>query len=449
MSAITTVESGYAWFESTLSIDRGEYQANRYRLARMRSLLQAFGDPHLACRVIHVAGSKGKGSTAALIGSVLHTAGMRCGVYSSPHVESHRERVRILDGSLSDDLAIDLFRRIERHFEAIRPHVPPPLLPTFFELATLFGFLAFRETGCEVAVIEVGIGGRTDATNLVRSVASVVTPIELEHTDRLGFTLRAVAAEKSGIIKRGVPVFVGRQHPEALATIRRVAELRNAPAYILEEHTVSLDADLTLDGTGMTLRLSNGYSLETRLRLIGRVHAENAALAAFVVSEFFPDVDAARIAAGLAGAWIPGRSELVSGRPAILLDGAHTERSIGLLCRTATELCPDRASRVAVFGSVTGKNHASMLAHLVPAFSRIVITRPGTFKPSDLDELRDACRELGGECEVCEDTDGALAAARSPAHGVAVGLIVVTGSFYLVGEARRRLRAEHLTGRAV
>ena len=446
MSAITTVESGYAWFESFLSVDRGGYQANRYRLARMRTLLNDFGDPHLACPVIHVAGSKGKGSTAAFIGSILDAAGMRCGVYSSPHVESHRERVRVLDGTFSDDLAIDLFRRIERHIEAVRPHTPPPLLPTFFELTTLFGFLAFRETGCAVAVIEVGIGGRTDATNLVRPVASVITPIELEHTDRLGTTLRAVAAEKSGTIKRGVPVFVGRQHPEALSTIRRVAELRAAAIRVLEDDIVSLDADLTLDGTGVALRLSNGCAIDTTLRLIGRVHAENAALAALVVSHTFGDVDETRIAAGLAAAWIPGRSELVPGPPAILLDGAHTERSIGLLCRTATELCPDRALRVAVFGSVTGKNHASMLAHLVAAFSRIVITRPGTFKPSDLFELRDTCRDLGGACEICVDTDEALAAARRPAHGIAAGLIVVTGSFYLVGEARRRLPARDLTG---
>ena len=448
MSAVTSVESGYAWIESFHGIDRGDFKANRSRLARMRSLLHDFDDPHIACRVIHVAGSKGKGSTAALIGAVLDAAGYRCGVYSSPHVETHRERVRVLDGSLTDDLAVELFRRIERHIDTIRPLTPRHMLPTFFELVTLFGFLAFRETGCDVAVVEVGIGGRTDATNLVRPVASVITPVELEHTDRLGFTLRAVAGEKAGTIKRGVPVFVGSQHREALETIRRVAELRSAPVHVLEEHTVSLDTDLSLDGTTMALLLANGRSVRTTLRLIGRVHAENAALAAFVVSGVFRDVPADRIAAGLAAAWIPGRSELVPGQPAVLLDGAHTERSIGLLCDTAAELCPDRARRVAVFGSVVGKNHAAMLARLVPAFSRIVITRPGTFKPSDLDVLCDTCRSLAGVCEVCEDTDAAIAAARRPAEGVAPGLIVVTGSFYLVGAARARLRAEQGTGTA-
>lgn len=442
MGGIETVEAGYSWCETFLQIDRGAYQAHRHRLARMRTLLADFENPERAYETVHVAGSKGKGSTAAFIASVLAAAGSRCGLYSSPHVESPRERVRVLDGSLTDELAVEIFNRIERYVDRISRTTSPALLPTYFELVTLFGFLAFRETRCEIAVVEVGIGGRTDATNVIRPIAAVVTPIELEHTDRLGRTIRSVAAEKAGIIKRNVPVFVARQHAEALATILRVAEIRRAPVHTFRAEIPVFAAQTCGSGTRVRLRLRNGLELSARLRLLGSVQAQNAALAALVAATVRPHLDPAIMSAGLAGAWIPGRSELVPGPPGILLDGAHTERSIRSLCATAAEICPQRGSRVAIFGSVEGKDHTSMLAHLAEHFAHVVITRPGTFKASDVGLLHRTATAVGAVASVHEETDAALTAARTLVLDNPNGLIVVTGSFYLVGAVRARLGDE-------
>ncbi len=447
MSGSDTVEEEYRRFESFLRVDRGAYDPRRHRLARMRRLLAAFGDPHLACPVVHVAGSKGKGSTAAFLGSILHAAGRRCGVYSSPHVESYRERVRVLDGSLSDETALDLFDRIRSTIAREFTAHDPAELPTTFELLTLFGFLAFRAAKCDVAVVEVGIGGRLDATNLVRPVASVITPIELEHTDLLGTTLRSIAGEKSGIVKRRTPVFVSQQAPEALAVIRRVAELRQAPLVTLNDELVALRLEPSRGSsraaTGFRATYRDGTSLSAELRLLGRVQAENAALAALVASRLGPPIARDRIEAGLSSAWLPGRAELVPASPPVLLDGAHTGRSVRELCRTASQIEPDKRRRVAVFGAVRGKHHEAMLLPLIDTFDTIVLARPGTFKESDSGELASICARLGGRCIRREEPAAALAAARDTLATAGEnlpsardGLIVVTGSFYLVGEIR-------------
>ncbi|MFW5742356.1 MAG: bifunctional folylpolyglutamate synthase/dihydrofolate synthase [Spirochaetota bacterium] len=433
---IETVEDGYRWFESFLAIDRGGYRPRAHRLQRMRGLLARYGDPHRATPVIHVTGSKGKGSTSAFIAAVLDAAGMRCGVFSSPHVESYRERVRVLDGSLTDEVAVSLFRRIERDVDARREFVPAAELPTTFELLTLFGFLAFRRTACDVAVVEVGMGGRIDATNVVAPIASVITPIELEHTEFLGTTLRQIAGEKGGVIKAGSPVFLGRQRDEAETTLRRIARLRGAPVESLVESTSRLRVARDRAGAVVEFELPPQRAIRARLRLAGLVQGDNAALAALVVATLFPTIPDATIARGLAAAWIPGRSEVVPGAPPVLLDGAHTPASIELLCATAADLEPDRSRRVAVFGSVRGKDHGTMLSLLAASFPRIVVTRPGTFKASDLDALAATCRATGAACRVTETAKEALEeATREP-----TGLIVVCGSFYLVGEARAILR---------
>lgn len=433
---IGSVEDGYQWFESFLAIDRGDYRPRAHRLRRMRSLLARYGDPHLATPVIHVAGSKGKGSTAAFIASVLHEAQMRCGVFSSPHVESYRERVRLTDGSLTDELAVSLLRRIERDVDMQRETIPPSELPTTFELLTLFAFLAFRATACDVAVVEVGIGGRTDATNVVQPFASVITPIELEHTEYLGTTLRAIAGEKGGVIKAGVPVFLGRQRPEADATLRRIAGLRSAPLVSLLDSATRLEASNEHGRTRLDLDLPPDTALAARLRLLGAVQADNAALAALVTRRLYPSIPVETVVRGLEAAWIPGRSELVPASPPVLLDGAHTPASIAHLCATAAEIERDPGRRTVVFGSVLGKNHEAMLDLLAGSFARIVITRPGTFKASDVDALARACRRRHAACTVSPT----VAEALEEASRGATALIVVCGSFYLVGEARAILR---------
>jgi len=421
----------------------------------MRRILAAFGDPHLACPVIHVAGSKGKGSTAVLIASALDAAGIRCGLFTSPHVESYRERVRVLDGSLTDEIAIGMFGEMHTHFESLRTELDPPELPTVFELLTLYGFLCFRAACSEVAVIEVGIGGRIDATNLVRPRASVITRIDLEHTELLGHTLRAIAGEKGGIIKSGVPVFVGEQEPEAMRALERIAALRGARFTRSDSVTEVRSSPAADGGTEARIDFAGGEQIDVRLRLIGAVQARNAALAAVTLRETFPQLSTRAIADGFSRAFLPGRSEIIRSSPRLLLDGAHTRQSIALLCDSARLLCPDRAHRVVVFGAVSGKDHEGMLRELASTFSRIIIAQPGTFKKSDTASLHALCVSVGGACELHDDPAGALALAHAsladrapvgvgPASGgpTETGLIVVAGSFYLVGEVRAHLRRE-------
>lgn len=455
MSPIETVEQGFVWVESFHAIDRGGYSARLHRLARMRRLLAAFADPHLACPVIHVAGSKGKGSTAVLIAAALDAAGMRCGLFTSPHVESYRERVRVLDGSLTDEIALRVFHEMHSHVESLRTELEPAELPTVFELLTLLGFLCFRAAGTEVAVIEVGIGGRIDATNLVRPQASVITRIDFEHTELLGKTLRAIASEKGGIIKSGVPVFVGEQDPEAMRTLERIAALRGARLTRSDSITDVRSSPIASGGTEAHIAFVGGEQIDARLRLTGAVQARNAALAAVTLRETFPELSTRAIAAGFSRAFLPGRSEVISSSPRLLLDGAHTRQSIALLCDSARLLCPNRTQRVVIFGAVSGKDHEGMLRELASTFSRIIIAQPGTFKKSDTSSLHALCVSLGGACELHDDPVGALALAHSLlAHRPPVteapvnagpaeaGLIVVAGSFYLVGEVRAHLRRE-------
>ncbi|MFW5689930.1 MAG: bifunctional folylpolyglutamate synthase/dihydrofolate synthase [Spirochaetota bacterium] len=441
MGRFPDVDAGFRWFESFLAIDRGSYDPRRHRLTRMRSLLGAFGNPQDRYRVIHVTGSKGKGSTAAFLGFCLAQAGMRCGIYSSPHVQDYRERVRIVHDRVREELAYDVLEEIARHVDSLRRTLPREELPTTFELLTLYGFLVFARSGCDVVVVEVGIGGRIDATNVVRPIASVITPIELEHTELLGSTHREIAAEKAGIIKNGRPVFVAPQVPEAAATLRRIAELRAAPFHQLELVNSGFRSTVTRGGTQLDYRLPDGGRIQTTLRMIGAVQATNAALAALTIRTLTPHIDTATIEAGLARAWLPGRSELIAGSPRVLLDGAHTARSVGLLTETARALTAPKATRIAVFGAVEGKDHRGMLEHLGRSCAELVITRPGTFKRSDVHGLHRLAIELGLPAHRADEPGEALTLARRLAAGDADALIVVTGSFYLVGELRASLIA--------
>lgn len=443
MSRFASLDDCFRWTESFLSVDRGGYRPRPHRLARMRTLFAAFGDPHRGVPIIHVTGSKGKGSTAAFIGEILAAAGRVVGVYASPHVASYRERVRIMGAPFADETAIGIFDSIAGLVGHDPTQMTGETAPTPFELLTLFGFLAFRSADCDAAVVEVGLGGRIDATNLVDPIASVITPVELEHTEQLGPTLRSVAAEKSAIIKRGRPVFFASQQQEAERVIRRVAELRRAPCAGVPEavHEVGY---ASLPSPRISISLRSGLSFDASLSMAGRVQAANAALATLVVSRLYPDIPAAAFVEGLSRTRLPGRSELFPGSPPVLLDGAHTVDSIRNLCETASEICRDPRRRVTVFGAVAGKRHADMLAILTECFARVFVTTPGTFKASDPHRLYRLCLLAAGSCSLVLEPDRAFEAAirTSP------GLLVVCGSFYLVGEVRSRISSRVRAGEA-
>ena len=435
------VNRGFRYFESFTNLERQAGTARTpMRLDRMRALLAAFGHPQRTFRSLHIAGSKGKGSTAAFLESVLRTYGYRVGLYTSPHVRDYRERIWIDGRPAEDALLRDVFTLIRAHVEHRYPPDPPadrtpeseqasvskpdPGRPTTFELLTLLAFLVFREAGCDWAVVETGLGGRLDATNVLEPAACLITRIEREHVEYLGDRLEQIADEKAGIIKAGVPVFSAVQRPEVAETIARRAAERSAPLYTLESAASAVDTTLRRGGMRLRLTLAGFPELTTTLRLIGSVQAQNAALAAYCVFRQFPEIAPAQIAAGLAGAWLPARGELLDTEPPVMIDGAHTADSVAAVCAEFCSLFP--GPRTLVFGAVRGKDYRTMAAALAPAFERIVVARPGSFKPSDLRELAAAFGALGAGVEVHPEAADAWRAASRYGYPV-----LVTGSFYL------------------
>jgi len=463
----------FGYIESFTNIERGGYKPRVYRLSRMRRLLRLFGDPHKELRCIHIAGSKGKGSTATMIASILQAAGYVTGLYTSPHVHEYRERITRAGRFFPDHLYLEAGRQIRDCVEtSLRDRIPDEELPSTFELLTLMAFLVFRNAEVDYVVLETGLGGRLDATNVVDPVASVLTPIELEHTEYLGDTVFEIAGEKAAIAKPGRPVFISPQSPDAEESFRRrLRGIGSSGAWLSRRlarmtsvstttgNHVHIECwiragsvpvtDRSPDAVGAAVAGADAVAgalarrrliIDTRLTLLGRVQAENAALAALVCAEIMADLSADEIARGLASARMPGRGEIIRGPNgmAIVLDGAHTPRSVHALVELLREIKAQRC--VVIFGSVEGKRYAEMIRALAPVTRHMVISRPGTFKPSDPSRLMAEAELAGLSAELQEDPRRALhaaltAAAPSRQAGPA-DAVVVTGSFYLLGEIR-------------
>jgi dihydrofolate synthase/folylpolyglutamate synthase len=390
--------------------------------------------------VLHVGGSKGKGSTALLAESVLLAAGERVGTFTSPHLERWTERFRI-DGEevRPGDLA-RVLDEVRPHVEALRadPGAPDP---SFFDVTTAAALLLFRGAGVRRVVLEVGLGGRLDSTNVVDPAVSCITSIELEHTDRLGDTLAAIAGEKAGIVKAGRPVVTGRLPAEAAAVVAtRAAELA-APLFVLgRDFSVELLSEPSLSGA--RVRLQDGpLDVEVALSVAGRHQAENAALALACVRR----LGAAPVAAlaqaarcGLARAVLPGRIEVLGERPWRVVDAAHTERSAAALT-DALAAVPRRRTHL-VLSVSADKRLEAILAQLLPLADAVFVTRADPARSRDPEQVAALVRAAAEGLPVVTIPDplAALAAA-----GESLGeedLLLVTGSVYLAGIARRALR---------
>ena len=436
---IRRIEDVFSYLESFANLEQSPALFNQrsYRLDRMKAMLQAFGNPHLAYRVIHVAGTKGKGSTATLAAAVLEAAGERTGLYTSPHVESYWERISVRGLSPDDELLITLTRRLQRLLRTLEndpAFTDGP--PNTFELLTLLGFAYFREKRCDTAVIETGLGGRLDATNVVCPELSVITPVELEHTEILGETLEEIAAEKGGIIKPSVPVFSAAQDGRAAAVLRRMAAERQSPLTFLPEECTRLHSRCTLAGTELRLRLRGEAEKRFHLGLLGGFQAENAALV-YLALKRSRNIPEAAFDAGFRAARLPGRMEILSEAPAIMLDGAHTPQSVRRLLEAFRALFP--RGGLLLFGAVSGKKIREMAALLAPAFSLVIITTPGSFKASDPETLYSLFKAHNPATVLIRDTGAAYR--RAVAEAETRGPLLITGSFYLAGKIRALARA--------
>lgn len=429
------MEDVFRWIEGFINFERGQ-TSKGFRLDRTQTLARLAGNPDKAYPAVHVAGSKGKGSTTTMIASILDAAGIKTGLYVSPHVVDYRERVGLARGPFPDEVYAEAGEELKSIVDraAAEGAIDEP---TFFELMTMLFFLCCRRAGCGAAAVETGMGGRLDSTNIVDPLVSVLTPIELEHTEYLGTTIAAIAGEKAGIVKPGRPVAVAPQRAEALAVFRSAAADRGAPFRYLPEEAAVTRLRLDRDGTSARIEFADRSlfpaPIDLRLRLVGEIQANNAALAALAVRLAFPEVPDAAVVEGLERTTLPARFERVSLKPPAIVDGAHTAISVEIAAKTFSGLYGEGG--VLLFGCAIDKDVVSMAKILAPLFSRVIVTRPGDFKKSDPEAAFRAFASLHGRVELVDRTADAVGLAFGLARGLDLPLLA-TGSFYLAALAR-------------
>ena len=406
-----------------------------FGIDRMRLLAEALGHPERAVPVLHVAGTNGKGSVTAMLGAILRAAGRRTGMYTSPHLVRLGERVQVDGVPLSEAEILAYVAELEPKAAAMERDAPGEA-PSFFEFMTAMAFLQFARRGCEAAVVEVGLGGRLDATNIVMPEVCVITSIGLDHCELLGGTLAEIAAEKAGILKPGVPVVMGRLPAEAEAVVRRVAKERGAPLTSVREVF------------GEDVEAYPCTALEGDYQ---RLNAATATLAARAVAGKFGLAEA-HIAAGLARVSWPGRwqrARLADGR-LIVLDASHNPEGAAVLDGLLGRLVSETGRRPVVVTGVLGAARAKPLLEAVGRHAReIHLARPQQARASSFEELENLVPadffERGGWL-ARGTVEGLFPRPGECAAGGPDDVIVVTGSIYLLGEVLARLEPERGTG---
>jgi len=384
---------------------------NTFKLAALA------GNPHHRLRFIHVAGTNGKGSTCAMLESIYRATGLRVGLFTSPHLVSFRERIQVNRTLIDEDEVVRLLDRIRPLFDEF----PADHRPTFFEAVTIMAMLHFAQQRCDLVIWETGLGGRLDATNIVTPLASIITNINIEHSELLGDTVEKIAAEKAGIIKDRVPVITGATPGGGLDVIARVAAEKQAMLTLVAE---SDNRKPPLDT--LPLALHGPHQ---------RANAALAIAAARVLNAGLP-VNDASMRAGLAGVFWPGRLQRIdlAGGRTILLDGAHNPAGAAAL-RVALEAEHPGARPTLVFGVFRDKDSAAMCQSLAPLARRLLLVPVHAERTEDPERLVGACRlaNPGAAVETCASLGEALdLAARDK-------FVVVAGSLYLVGEAMELL----------
>jgi dihydrofolate synthase/folylpolyglutamate synthase len=434
---IRSLADASAWLEGLINLERRpEVPYARLGLEPVRRLLARLGDPHARLSVVHVAGSKGKGSTALLSEALLRALGERVGTFTSPHLERWTERFRIDGREVEPERLVDVVARLRPHVESLAAE-DPARAPTFFDAITSAALLLFAEARVERAVLEVGLGGRLDSTNVVDPAVTCITTIELEHTDKLGATLAAIAAEEAGIVKRQRPLVLGALPPEALAVALERADELDAPVARLGRDFTATVRGTGLDGLRVALR-DGPLAVDVALPLLGAHHAANAALALACVRRLaaYPDETLAAAARrGFAEATLPGRVEIVARSPWLVVDAAHTAASAAALAE-ALDCLPRRPAHL-VLSISAGKDLAAILAALLPRAGRVTVTRAEPARSLEPEAIAAAVRAAtpAVSLRVVPNPHLALRAAREAAGGD--DLVVATGSVYLAGIARR------------
>ncbi|MGE5194686.1 MAG: bifunctional folylpolyglutamate synthase/dihydrofolate synthase [Deltaproteobacteria bacterium] len=421
-----------------------QFTADDFKLDRMRELLRRLGDPQEAIPAVHIAGTKGKGSTAALTAQILSAAGIRAALFTSPHISAFEERMAV-------DGVIPAKEELARLVESVAGVVadldktPGQMSPTYFEIATAMAWLYFRERRAEIAVLEVGMGGRLDATNVCRPAVSVITTISRDHTRQLGNRLEQIAREKAGIVKRHVPVVSGVTAEPARSVIAEACQAHQAPLFLLGRDfdcayrpaEIGPGEGMAVGGTA-SIRTPRRTWNDLPLPLVGEHQARNLALAAAAIERLQEKgwkIPEGAVPAGLAQLRWPGRIEILGRSPTVVVDAAHNWEAVAALLRTLDESFRSRR-RILIFAATRDKDVAGMLRQLIPRFETEVVT---CFQNNPLhvpvETLVRVAQQLSDQpVHAAADPAAAWKLARRLANPE--DLICVTGSFFIAAELR-------------
>ena len=419
---------------------RVRYNRDTFNLNRMRLLLRKLNSPHTGIQAVHIAGTKGKGSTATMLAEMLQACGHKVGLYTSPHICDVRERIKVNGEMISQAALTRLICRVHPHIEKMSDK------PTFFEIFTALAFRHFADEKVYVAVIETGLGGRLDSTNVLKPIVCGLTSISKDHMHQLGDNLAKIAAEKAGIFKANTPVISVPQAPEAKRVLIKAAKAaRSQLMFTGEDIEFSVRVESSReDGCHTRICLTTPRSRFEHLPvpLLGEHQALNCGLALALLDQLKEkgmDIDDEQAVKGLAGVYVPGRMEILHEAPRILVDGAHNAASIQALMRAIGQHLP-YDSMVMIFGCASDKDIAGMMDQISTGADKVIFTRTGNNpRAADPKELAEAYLECcGREAQIAENLVEAIRIADSAVSRE--DIICITGSFYLVGEAKALLQ---------
>lgn len=446
-----TLVEFHKWLDKYLNFEKTQTKGI-FWLDSMRFLCSKLGNPQDKIPCIHIAGSKGKGSCSAMISSIIEEAGFKCGVYTSPHITDFRERI----GSAHSFFEDEIYEKSADELTSLVDSIPVEELPgnrrlTWFELVTVFAFLCFKNARCDFAVYEVGLGGRLDSTNIVKPLTSVLMPIELEHTEFLGNTIKEIAGEKAGIIKKDIPAVIAPQnYKEADEVFKAKCAETNSKCIFVKDITENLSYKYTENGkmkidfslsqtssapASATDIFSEKIRISANLKLLGKVQAFNAATAATAIKTALPEISEKTIENGLSKAFLPGRFEI---RENFVLDGAHTVKSIANTLKTLNEVFPAKKYHL-IFACAGDKDIKDIVPLFKNEFSSIIFTQPASVRHCDASLTYKIAQENKISANIEKDVESAVKTAIKYAENK--DIILVTGSFYLVSEVKEILCA--------
>jgi len=407
-------------------------------LDRIEALCEAMDHPQNAVPVLHITGTNGKSSVARIASSLLGAVGLSVGTFTSPHLETIRERIAHNGAPIGEEDFGALFDQVKPYVDLVEDRRGERL--TYFELLTGMFYLWAADQPVDAAVVEVGLGGRWDATNVAAAPVAVITNIGLDHTEFMGDDRRSIAAEKAGIVKSDAVVVTGERDPEILTIFREVAEQNHAELLTADRQFGVIENKVALGGRYLTMKTSAREYDGLFLPLHGSHQGTNAAIALQAVTSFLPAQELAEdvVNEGLAAVTVPGRLETIPGREGapVVLDVAHNPDGMSALVTGLTETFAFERV-VFVFGVLRGKDHLGMLRELARVPCTIIATEPASGRALPVTDLSAAAEDLGLESTVSSSVAGAVAAALEMAGPS--GLVCITGSHYVIGEARTQL----------